>query len=196
MAVRAGWTARDLTRAYLCGGARLIQLRAKTMASGALLDLASAVAEDAAAAGADLIVNDRADIAVLARASGVHVGQEDLAPADVRRVVGPEALVGFSTHTVEQIAAALAQPISYLAVGPVFWTRTKDTGYERVGLALVEAAARHAAGAGRPVVAIGGITLASARSVIEAGAASVAVITDLLAGNPEARVREYLSALD
>ncbi len=89
----------------------------------------------------------------------------------------------------------MTQPISYLAVGPVFWTRTKDTGYERVGIALVEEAARRAAPRGIPVVGIGGITLASARSVIDAGAASVAVITDLLAGNPEARVREYLSVL-
>ena len=193
-AVGRGWTPLDLTRAYLTGGARLLQLRAKTLASGAFLELALAVEDEARAAGARVIINDRADIARLARSAGVHVGQEDLPPEDVRAVVGPAAIVGFSTHSIEQIDAALGMPIAYFAVGPVFGTETKHTGYERVGLALVRDAAARAAGK-MPVVAIGGITLDTARSVIDAGAASVAVITDLLAGNPELRVRQYLSAL-
>lgn len=159
------------------------------------LDLARGIAADARVAGATFIVNDRADLAVLAGAAGVHVGQEDLVPLDVRRVVGEQALVGCSTHTVAQIEQALAQPISYLAVGPVFSTSTKATGYEQVGLRLVAAAAGAAAVRGLPVVAIGGITLETARSVIDAGAASVAVITDLMAPDPAARVRQYLSAL-
>jgi thiamine-phosphate pyrophosphorylase len=102
--------------------------------------------------------------------------------------------VGFSTHTQQQIDDALAMPVSYVAIGPVFWTGTKDTGYERVGLPLVRAGAACAAGR-VPVVAIGGITIDTAPSVLAAGAASVAVITDLLAGNPEARVRQYLAAI-
>lgn len=195
VAERAGWTARDLARAYLTGGARLLQLRAKSLASGAFLNLAAGMADDAAAAGAQLIVNDRADLAVLASAAGVHVGQDDLTPTDVRRVVGGDKIVGFSTHTTTQINAALEEPISYLAVGPVFWTGTKQTGYERVGLSLVAEAAGRAAPRQLPVVAIGGITLDTARSVLDAGAASVAVITDLLTGNPEARVREYVKTL-
>lgn len=194
MADRSGWTPRDLARAYLAGGARLLQIRAKTTASGAFLDLAMAIQEDAQGADAAVIVNDRADIASLAHAAGVHVGQEDLSPEDVRRVVGAEAIVGFSTHSTGQIEAALQMPISYFAVGPVFGTRTKDTGYERVGLALVREGAQRAAGR-MPLVAIGGITLDTARSAIDAGATSVAVITDLMTDNPESRVRQYLSAL-
>lgn len=194
MATRSGWTPFDLARAYIAGGARLLQLRAKTLASGAFLDLALAVVEQARSADAQVVVNDRADIARLSGADGVHVGQEDLLPDDVRGVVGADAVVGFSTHSTSQIEAALAMPISYFAVGPVFWTQTKETRYERVGLPLVSAAAERAGGK-LPIVAIGGITLETARSVIDAGASSVAVITDLLMGDPEARVRQYLRAL-
>ena len=186
---------RAVMRAYLAGGARLLQLRAKTMAGGAFLELAAALAEDAAGAGATLIVNDRADIAQLSGAAGVHVGQDDLSPADVRRVVGALAIVGRSTHTVEQIIRATREAISYLAIGPTFSTVTKATGYEAIGLAGVAEAARRASEHRLPVVAIGGITLETAPAVIAAGAASVAVITDLLDDDPERRVRQYLSAL-
>jgi len=141
-----------------------------------------------------VIVNDRTDVARIARAAGVHVGQDDLPPAMVRAIMGPDAIIGFSTHSTVQIDAALSAPVSYVAVGPVFETATKATGYAAVGLDLVRYAGR--VGEGLPVVAIGGITLANARSVIEAGAMSVAVISDLLAtGNPTARVREFLDAL-
>jgi thiamine-phosphate pyrophosphorylase len=125
----------------------------------------------------------------------VHVGQEDLPPADVRSITGPAPIVGLSTHTTEQIDAALAEPISYLAIGPVFATGTKATGYDSVGYRMVEHAAGRAAASGLPVVAIGGITLDTAPRVIDAGAAAVAIITDLLLGNPEARVRAYIGAL-
>jgi len=186
---------RDVMRGYLAGGARLLQLRAKTLPGGAFLDLASALSEDAVAAGATLIVNDRADIAQLSGAAGVHVGQDDLSPADVRRVVGPQAIVGRSTHTAEQIEGATLEPISYLAIGPTFATSTKATGYEAIGLGGVADAAKRASKHSLPVVAIGGITLERAPGVIAAGAASVAVITDLLDDDPERRVRQYLSAL-
>jgi thiamine-phosphate pyrophosphorylase len=194
IAVRGGWAPRDLARAFVAGGARLLQLRAKRLESGAYLDLARDVVADASQTDARVIVNDRADVARLAGAAGIHVGQDDLDPKDVRRVVGVEMLVGLSTHSTAQIADALVQPISYFAVGPVFGTQTKETGYDRVGLALVREAAQHAAGK-LPIVAIGGITLDTAASVIQAGATSVAVITDLLVGDPESRVREYLSVL-
>ena len=190
---RAGWEPLALARAFLSGGARLLQLRAKSLESGAFLDLADAIVEAGNAVRAGLIVNDRADIARLAAAAGVHVGQEDLDPRAVRRVAGNDIIVGLSTHTEAQIDAALAEPIDYLAIGPVYATGTKATGYDAVGLTAV-ATARARAGV-RPVVAIGGITLDTAPRVIEAGAAAVAVITDLLAGDPEARVRQYLSAL-
>jgi thiamine-phosphate pyrophosphorylase len=194
-AAGAAWAPVDLARAFLDGGARFIQIRAKRLASGSFLDLADAVVALGRTAGARVIVNDRADIARLAGAAGVHVGQDDLPPAAARRLLGAEAIIGFSTHTEAQIDAAAAEPISYLAVGPVFGTRTKDTGYAAVGLPLVAAAAR-TSGA-RPVVAIGGITLENAPAVLAAGATSVAVIGDLLAGSrPDVRVREFLAALD
>ena len=190
-----GWRPHDLSRAFLAGGARLLQLRAKTLPGGAFLALAEAVAEDAARAGALLVVNDRPDIARLVGAGHVHVGQEDLSPTDVRRITGADAIVGLSTHTVDQIDAALREPISYLAIGPTYRTATKATGYEAVGLEAVADASRRAGARGRPVVAIGGITLETAPAVVGAGAASVAVITDLLSGDPERRVRQYLAAL-
>lgn len=176
------------------GGARLIQVRAKDLASGPLLELCDEIVRDAQACGAAVIVNDRVDVARLCGAAGVHVGQQDLPPAVAREQLGAEAMVGFSTHSMAQAEAALAQPVSYIAVGPVFGTRTKDTGYSAVGLDLVRAVA--ALAGERPVVAIGGITLDTAASVIEAGAASVAVITDLLVGgDPVARTRAYLQCL-
>jgi thiamine-phosphate pyrophosphorylase len=195
VAAHAGWAPLDLACAYLDGGARLLQLRAKQLASGPLLNLCDGLVQAAARYEASIIVNDRADLAVLANASGVHVGQDDLAPADARQLLGPAAIVGFSTHTVAQIEGAIHEPISYLAVGPVFGTKTKDTGYSAVGLDLVSTAARLAGSI--PVVAIGGITLETASSVLEAGATSVAVIGDLLAhGNPRARVAAYLQRLE
>jgi thiamine-phosphate pyrophosphorylase len=190
----AGWSARDLATAFLDGGARLIQLRAKDARSGPLLDLCDLLVELARPYEAVVIVNDRADLARLSGAAGVHVGQDDLPPRAVRAIVGADAIVGYSTHTLTQLDAALAEPVSYVAVGPVFGTRTKATGYEPVGLELVTAAARRAGTL--PIVAIGGITLERAPSAIEAGAASVAVIGDLLAGgDPSGRVRAYLRAL-
>jgi thiamine-phosphate pyrophosphorylase len=198
VAARAGWTLIDLASACLAGGARFLQVRAKHAASGWLLDTAAAVVERARACGAIVIVNDRADIARLAGADGVHLGQDDLRPAAVRPMLGDAGkdIVGLSTHTPEQIESALEQPISYVAIGPVFGTATKDTGYDAVGLERVRAAARQARAQKIPVVAIGGITLDSAPGVIEAGAASVAVISDLLTGNdPERRVRSYLERI-
>jgi thiamine-phosphate pyrophosphorylase len=166
------------------------------MPGGELLAAAAAIAALARGCGARLVINDRADIARLAAADGVHVGQEDLPPAAVRAIVGEQAIVGLSTHTVEQLERAATEPVSYLAIGPVFGTTTKRTGYEAVGLELVREASRRAAARGLPLVAIGGITLDRAASVVEAGAASVAVIGDLLStGDPEKRTQEFLARL-
>ncbi|MCC7007561.1 MAG: thiamine phosphate synthase [Acidobacteria bacterium] len=194
-AARYGLASLDLFDGWLRAGIQLVQLRAKTMASGALLDLADAMAARAREAGITLIVNDRADIAALARASGVHVGQDDLAPRDVRQVVGDAALVGVSTHTPAQAAAALETPIDYLAIGPVFATTTKDRPDPIVGLEGVAAAASIARPRGVPVVAIGGITAACARAVLDAGAASVAVAGGLIGPDPERQARAFLRAL-
>jgi thiamine-phosphate pyrophosphorylase len=199
VAARSGFTPPALARAYLAGGARFLQLRAKSAPGGLFLSWAEEMATDARAHQALLIVNDRFDIAWLAGVPAIHLGQDDLPVTIVRQALGPEAIIGLSTHTPEQIADAIPQPISYLAIGPVFGTATKDTGYHAVGLDRVRAAVAAASRVqphGLPVVAIGGITLDHAKSVIDAGAASVAVISDLLAtGNPEQRVREYLRVL-
>lgn len=195
-AARAGWPILDLAAAYLRGGARYLQLRAKTMPGDALLATASAVVQLAHQHQARVIINDRADIARLAAADGVHIGQDDLPPAAVRDLVGDAAEVGLSTHTVEQIERAVLEPVSYVAVGPVFGTATKATGYAPIGLEIVREAAARTRARGLPVMAIGGITLENAVAVLEAGAASVAVISDLLsAGNPEARVRAFVERL-
>jgi thiamine-phosphate pyrophosphorylase len=189
---RAGWQAIDVARAYLDGGARFLQVRAKTLSSAAFLDLASEVVRLAGASRATVIVNDRADIAKLAAADGVHVGRDDLSPAAARSILGGAALVGTSTHTGAQIDEAAREPVDYIAIGPIFETTTKTTGYAAIGLRMVAVAAA----TGTPVVAIGGITLENARSVLDAGAASVAVIGDLLAtGDPRGRVRAFVEAL-
>ena len=143
-----------------------------------------------------VIINDRADLARLAGADGVHVGQQDLGPRAVRAIVGDAMMIGLSTHTMTQVDAAVAEPVDYVAIGPVFGTTTKATGYDAVGLETVREAARRAGARGLPLVAIGGITFENVGSVIEAGAASVAVIGDLLAtGDPEQRIREFLRRL-
>jgi thiamine-phosphate pyrophosphorylase len=194
LAQRAGWAPLDLARAYLDGGARFLQIRAKTLASGPFLDLCDSIVAEARAANARVIVNDRVDLARLSGASGTHVGQDDLPVADARAVLGADAIIGYSTHGVGQVRASLTMPATYTAVGPVFGTRSKDTGYDAVGLALVTAA--NTLCAGRPLVAIGGITLEMAPRVIAAGATCVAVISDLLVdGAPAARVRAYCKAL-
>jgi thiamine-phosphate pyrophosphorylase len=204
MAVRAGWTLTDLGEACMAGGSRWLQLRAKTLSGGAFLEAATRLQALARANGARLIVNDRADVARLSGAAGLHIGQDDLTPAAARTVVGPHAVVGFSTHTEAQIDAAVVQPVNYIAIGPVFGTNTKETGYTAVGLERVRYAAAAVARASssdldrtRGIVAIGGITLDTAAAVLAAGATAVAVIADLLAtGDPEARVRAYVERLE
>ncbi len=177
----------DLARTFFEAGVRLLQVRSKQLGSRALLELCRTIVAAGQPLGADVIVNDRPDIAVLSGAAGVHVGQDDLPPHAVRQVM-PRGALGFSTHSREQFDTALEGPATYLAVGPVFGTSTKETGYSAVGLDLVRWAV---ARSDRPVVAIGGITAENAPEVLAAGAASVAVISDLLAGDPAERVRRY-----
>jgi thiamine-phosphate pyrophosphorylase len=199
----AKWTVPDVARACLAGGARFLQVRAKQASGREYLALCSEVIALASDHDAIVIVNDRADIARLCGASGVHVGQEDVPPVAVRVVIGNTLLLGLSTHTAEQVRHALSQPIDYFAVGPVFRTSTKATGHTAVGVEFVQqasaaamAAAAKAGDSPLPVVAIGGITLDRARVLVDAGAAAVAVISDLLTtGDPESRVRSYLDAI-
>jgi thiamine-phosphate pyrophosphorylase len=157
-------------------GARLVQLRAKTEGDRRRLALARETLAAARASGARLVVNDRADLARIVGADGLHVGQDDLPAADARTLVGPGVLLGLSTHGLAQLQVAAAEPVDYVAIGPVFPTRTKENPDPVVGLEMVR---RARALTSLPLVAIGGITAENAAAVVEAGADGVAVISCL-----------------
>ena len=195
VAARAGWHVPDLADAYLQAGVRFLQVRAKDAGARDVLAWTETIARCAGQAW--VIVNDRVDIAIVAGTRHVHLGQDDLPVTESRALVGPGAVIGLSTHTPDQVDAACRLPVDYVAVGPVFGTNTKATGYAQVGTALVsEARAIADAHGGRSIVAIGGITLGRAAEVIAAGADAVAVISDLLAeAAPGARARAFLRAL-
>jgi thiamine-phosphate pyrophosphorylase len=209
LVLRSGVDPERVCQAWFEAGVRLVQLRAKSLPSGDLLALADRLAARARAAGARFVVNDRADVAVLSGADGVHVGQEDLRPAAIRRGLwrsdpgrsglwrerAADLLIGLSTHNEPQLEAALGEPASYLAIGPVFATATKARPDPVIGLDGVRRAASQAAASGRPLVAIGGIDQSSARAVIEAGADVVAMAADLTLPDPGARARAVLDAL-
>ena len=140
-------------------------------------------------AGATYVVNDRADIALMAGAVAVHIGQDDLPPEAVRRMVGSEVAVGFSTHNEQQLRSGDQEPVDYLAFGPVFGTASKENADPTVG---VEELARLRPLTRKPLVAIGGITRVNVRQVFEAGADSVAVISDLVSDDLPGRIAEWL----
>jgi thiamine-phosphate pyrophosphorylase len=177
----------------IAGGARVVQVRVKDRPAGEVLEAARRIV--ARAAGRALVlVNDRADLALLAGADGVHLGDEDLPVADARRLVGPDLLVGRTTRTLDEARAALAAGADHVGFGPIFGTRSKALTVAPRGLApLREVAARlHA-----PVVAIGGITAATIAEVAAAGAACAAVIDDLFGhGDAEARARLLAAAFE
>jgi thiamine-phosphate pyrophosphorylase len=185
-----GRVAEDLKAA----GAQLVQYRDKVGEPESVLRFAAIVWEIFAGTGCRLILNDRADLAVLSGFGGVHVGQGDLSPEDARRVVGVERWVGVSTHNDEQLRVADGTSADYIAVGPVFATGTKVDAEPVIGL---EGVRRARALTEKPVVGIGGITLANARSVIEAGADSVAVISGLFVEGEtvEKVARDFLEIL-
>jgi thiamine-phosphate pyrophosphorylase len=158
-------------------GVQLLQFRNKAGGPQEVLRDAAVIREAMVGSGCRLIMNDRADLAVLAGWDGVHVGQGDLSPEDARRVVGAEEWVGVSTHTEEQVRVADASCADYVAVGPVFATGTKVDAEPVIGL---EGVRRARALTKKPIVGIGGITRANARSVIDGGADSVAVISALI----------------
>jgi len=161
--------------ALLEGGAAILQIRHKGHWSRGFFDAAREVAGMCRQAGVDLIVNDRADFALLLEA-GLHLGQDDLAPRDARRVTGPDMVIGYSSHNVSQLAAAGGEPVDYVAFGPIFSTSSKRNPDPVVGVAELR---RLRPLTDKPLVGIGGITLANARDVLRAGADSVAVIGGL-----------------
>ena len=160
------------------GGATFVQLREKQLPPVEFYYQARDAVAVAKQRGVRLIVNDRVDLAQAVGAHGVHLGQDDLPPEAARRLLGPDAVIGYSTHNVEQALAAARLPISYLAVGPIFQTTSKTDTSPVLGLDGLRAV-RRAIGP-LPLVAIGGITHANARSVVDAGADSVAVISALV----------------
>jgi thiamine-phosphate pyrophosphorylase len=174
----------ERAEAALAGGVGVVQVRMKTSPAGRILEAARRIVE-LARGRALVIVNDRADLAVLAGADGVHVGDDDLPPAEARRLVGEGRLVGRSTRTLEDARAALAAGADHVGFGPIFATATKQIAEPPRGLAmLAEVASRLPA----PVVAIGGITLEDVAAVAGAGAAAAALVEDLFArGDVRAR---------
>jgi thiamine-phosphate pyrophosphorylase len=174
----------------LAGGAQILQFRHKGFFSRETFATMERIAYLCREARVPFVVNDRADLARLMNAA-LHLGQDDLLPTDARRIVGSETLVGFSTHNEAQLRAAAEQPADYLALGPVFGTVSKLNPDPVVG---VEGLRRLRPLTSRPLVAIGGITRENARSVLDAGADSVAVIGDIFApdGNLRRRVEEWL----
>ena len=175
------------------GGASLIQLREKRAAPIEFYRQAIDAMSVARRLGVQIIINDRVDIAIAVKADVFHLGQDDLPPDRARRLLGETRVIGFSTHVLEQALAADAAAIDYLAIGPVFQTYSKDNPDAVVGLETVTEVRRLVR---TPLVAIGGITLETARAVIQAGADSVAVISDLLsAGDIAERTREFIKLL-
>ncbi len=191
-----GGAGEDLLRfaeALVDGGCTLLQYRNKTDKPRVMLEQARELKKRLGSNGNSvrLIMNDRADLCVAAEFDGVHVGQEDLSPEAVRRIIGPDRWLGVSTHNPEQLNEADLTSADYLAIGPVFATSSKDKPDPVVGL---EGVRRARALTRKPLVAIGGITRANAASVIEAGADSVAVISDLLR-EPRKSAEEFFRIL-
>lgn len=167
----------ELVQQLIAGGATLIQVRDKEIDGRTWYDIARQIMDYARPRGVKIIINDRVDIALAVDADGVHVGQEDLPPAAARQLLGPSKIIGYSTHSLDQALNADQLPVDYIAVGPVFRTQTKENPSPVVGLELVRAVTAQVS---KPVVAIGGIPANRVSEVLQAGAASVALISGLL----------------
>ena len=178
--------------ALVDAGVRLLQVRGKSATDARLLQVVREVLAITRAGQAALVVNDRPDIALLAGADGVHVGQDDLPPSEVRTLVGPSLIVGLSTHDLAQVTAASREPVDYIAFGPLFATRTKAQPDPVVGTTLLAEARRATA---RPLVAIGGITPERAPAVLQAGADGLAVAGALCGPDRSRALDAFLSVL-
>ena len=183
----------DCAQELATAGVRLLQYRNKRASARELFETSKKLLLLLSPLGVSLVVNDRPDVAAVAGANGVHVGQEDLGVEEVRRVVGAEKLVGVSTHNLEQFERAAASSVDYIAVGPIFTTGTKSNLDPVVGTQFIREVRPLT---DKPIIAIGGITLQRAPEIIESGADSVAVISDILrAPEPAARARQYIDLL-
>jgi thiamine-phosphate pyrophosphorylase len=189
----SGLSHADQVERLVAGGATMIQLREKTASPREFYAAALEAMKVARRLNVRIIINDRVDIAIAVNADGVHLGQEDIPPDHARRLLGERRIVGFSTHGVKQAERADGLPVDYIAIGPVFQTSTKKDPDAVVGLEAIAATRRQTS---KPLVAIGGITLSRAASVIEAGANSVAVISDLFSTNDiSGRAREFIDRI-
>jgi thiamine-phosphate pyrophosphorylase len=189
--LRSGLSIEGFAHELRAAGIRFLQYRDKEAADELLLQRAAILRGIFPASDSCLILNDRVPLVVYAGYDGVHVGQEDLSPADARARVGPGVMVGISTHGESQLLLAADNPVDYVAIGPVFATSSKQVPDPVVGL---EGVRRARALTDKPLVAIGGITRANCAAVIEAGADSVAVISDLIQ-SPGKSVEEFFSRL-
>jgi len=175
------------------GGATLIQLREKTDSPAEFYNQAAAAVQVAREHGVALIINDRADIALALHADGVHLGQDDLPPEAARRLLGPAAIIGYSTHNLKQAKLAAHLPVDYIAIGPIFATATKVSTNPPVGLANLSLI-REAVGS-IPLVAIGGITVENMNAVLDAGADTVSLISQIwtIEARFNSKMRQILS---
>ena len=188
----SGLSHADQVRTLADAGCRFVQIREKSASSREIFDAVVDSVSIAKKRGMKIIVNDRVDIAIAAHAHGVHLGQDDLPPLEARKLLGDGAIIGYSTHSVEQSIEASRMPIDYLAIGPIFATATKKDTDPVVGLEGLRRV-RDAIG-DFPLVAIGGIDITNVRSVLAAGADSTAIISDLFA--PGTRLVERFRALE
>jgi thiamine-phosphate pyrophosphorylase len=194
---RSGVSLIAAAEALLDAGARILQLRHKTHFSRHVFDQADQIARMCSAAGALFVINDRADMAMLLDAA-LHVGQDDLPPATARHLIGDGRVLGFSTHNETQLRAAAAEPVDYLAIGPIFGTVSKRNPDPAIGLDELRCLRSLT---NKPLVAIGGITRATALDVMQTGADSIAVIGDLFpepcaAYDLKSRAEEWLQLLN
>lgn len=186
--------AQEIAGQLISAGVRMLQYRAKNLSAREMLETATALAEMTHNSGATFFVNDRPDVAYLAGAHGVHVGQDDIGVEQARGVMGQDRWVGVSTHNLQQFEEAAASSADYIAIGPIFETATKMNPDPIVG---TEPIRRMRPLTRKPIVAIGGIRLESAASVIEAGADSIAVISDILsATDPAEQARQFIRRLE
>lgn len=188
-----GRSTPEIVRAAIDGGVDAVQLREKGMSARSRYELGLEVRELTAEAGVDLIVNDRVDIADAIDADGVHVGQSDLPVAVARELLGPDAIVGCSASTLAEARTAEADGADYLGVGAVYGTTSKDVDESKDGIGS-ERIAELADAVSIPMVGIGGITAGNAGPVVEAGAAGVAVISEITAAPEPRAATESLAA--
>ena len=190
----AGRSQVDVIRAALEGGVRLVQYRDKDLSEAEFLEEARAALDACRKHGAILLINDRVEAAKSIGAHGVHLGQDDMGPEEARRILGPEAIIGLSTHNREEVLAARGRPLDYINIGPMFPTATKD--HSRYGALGADAVLELATLSDFPFTTMGGIKKSHLKSLFKRGVRTVAMVTEIsLAADIPAKVRELLEEI-